>query len=142
MASLASFQLHPQLQADTHAVLTTALCEVRLMNDARFPWMILIPQRSEMRDVIDLSPSDQHLLWEDVAIASKVLRAIHLPQKLNVASLGNVVAQLHVHVIARFENDAAWPKPVWGQGIPVPYEAGSLAAQLQALRDTWRAITP
>jgi diadenosine tetraphosphate (Ap4A) HIT family hydrolase len=115
------FVLDPRLEADTSALGELGLCKVLLMDDARFPWIVLVPKRADLVEIIDLGSADLVRLIEEIATASGVLEAATSPNKLNVASLGNVVRQLHVHIIARFENDAAWPNPVWGKGEREPY---------------------
>lgn len=117
-----AFSLHPRLAADTLPIGELALCQVLLMNDARFPWIILVPRRPALREIIDLAPEDQATLLAEITAVSRVLQRLIEPQKLNVAAIGNVVAQLHVHVVARFEDDTAWPAPVWGHGVREPYD--------------------
>ncbi len=104
------------------------------MDDARFPWLVLVPRVAGIRELIDLDEGSRARLWGEVALASEALRALCSPHKLNVAALGNVVEQLHVHVIARFRDDAAWPRPVWGAGIAEPYTPARLAELLPKLR--------
>lgn len=116
-----AFELHPQLLADSVPVAVLELCDIRLMDAAAVPWLLMIPRRTDLREIIDLDESAQLTLWREIALVSKMLRNEFHPTKLNVAALGNVVPQLHVHVIARFSNDAAWPKPVWGNLPMVPY---------------------
>ncbi|MBN8530645.1 MAG: HIT family protein [Alphaproteobacteria bacterium] len=116
-----SFSLHPKLQKDTFGVTELPLCTVLLMNNSSFPWLILVPRVADKRELIDLSPDDRHRLLDEVSLACEALKTVYTPDKLNVAALGNQVQQLHVHVIARFTGDAAWPNPVWG--LPSkPYE--------------------
>ena len=115
-----TFALDPRLVADTLPAGHLPLCEVRLMNDARFPWLILVPRRAGLREIHDLSPADRALLMEEATAASAVLAA-HGAFKVNVGALGNIVAQLHVHVVGRQNGDAAWPGPVWGSGTRQPY---------------------
>lgn len=110
------FQLHPQLKADTLIVTDLALCRVLLMNNALFPWLVLVPKLDEAREILDLTQGQRHLLMDEIAHICETMQDIFKPQKLNVAALGNQVPQLHVHVIARFLADAAWPNPVWGKG--------------------------
>ena len=127
-----TFSLDPRLDADTLPVKQLGLCEVRLMNDARFPWLILVPRRAGLREVHELSRADRARLFEEIAEASRVLAA-RGAFKVNTGALGNIVAQLHVHVVARDPSDAAWPGPVWGAGTRVPYGPGAgeaLAAEL------------
>jgi diadenosine tetraphosphate (Ap4A) HIT family hydrolase len=131
---VAAFQLHPQLIADTHPVCDLNLCRVLLMNDKRFPWLILVPMREKMRDLVDLLPADLGTTMKEITRASRVLQIKYKPDKLNIASLGNITPQLHIHVIARFEKDIAWPKPVWCVGEAQKYdeaEAKKLAASLK-----------
>jgi|SRR5579863_6975455 len=130
----ADFALDPQLAADSHGVGDLVLSRVLLSDDARFPWLILVPRRAGMRDLIDLARAEQHLFLDEIERCAQALRRLHAPHKLNIAALGNVVAQLHVHVIARFEHDAAWPRPVWGVGERVAYAADALTLRLAQLR--------
>ncbi|MDJ1157672.1 HIT domain-containing protein [Chelatococcus sp. SYSU_G07232] len=117
------FALDSRLAADTMPIGDLGLSRLLLMNDARFPWVILVPRRPGMRDLIDLDEIDAATLLTEIRTVACALRDLVSPDKLNVAALGNMVPQLHVHVIARFTQDAAWPKPVWGIGGPEPYEA-------------------
>jgi len=116
-----NFQVDSRLETDSLPVADLKLCTLRLMNDKRFPWLLLIPRRPDKEEVLDLVEADQHMLWEEVRRAARVLVAVHAPDKMNIAALGNHVRQLHVHIIARFEDDAAWPSPVWGVGAAEPY---------------------
>lgn len=121
------FALHPTLARDTVEVARLPLSRALLMNDRRFPWLILVPERDSVRDLDELPPADRALLVEEIAQASGALRQLCRPDKLNVGALGNIVPQLHVHVVARFRTDAAWPGPVWGSGAAEPYEESELA---------------
>ena len=134
-----AFALDPRLVADTHAVGDLQLSRVLLMNDARFPWLVLVPRRAGMRELIDLPVDEQHVLLQEVGCCATALRNMDRPDKLNVAALGNIVAQLHVHVIARTLHDTAWPRPVWGVGEAVPYDASALQSRLSSLRAALRA---
>lgn len=134
---MASFELHPRLAADTVPVTKLDLCHVLLMQDSRYPWLILVPEQARLRDLHDLSNQDQITAMHEIDRASRVLQEIHQPDKINVAALGNMVPQLHIHVIARFTNDAAWPAPVWGIGEAVPYEPQGLEATLHRLREAF-----
>lgn len=116
------FTLHPRLEADTIVIGELGLSLVLLMNDARFPWLILVPRRADLREMSDLTVDDQATLMGEINAASRVLQRLIHPHKLNVAAIGNVVAQLHIHIVARFEDDAAWPAPVWGHGLREPYD--------------------
>ena len=134
MHDATDFGLDPRLAGDSHAVGDLGLSRVLLMDDARFPWLILVPRRVGMRDLIDLDGGDQKRLLAEIERCARVLRVLETPDKLNIAMLGNVVAQLHVHVIARRANDAAWPRPVWGFGEREPYTTDALPQRLAAMR--------
>lgn len=110
------FILDPRLRADTHTVAALSLCEVLLMDDARFPWLVLVPRRPGCAEVADLPEADQARLWREVATATTALRTVAPCDKINLGALGNIVRQLHLHVVARREGDDAWPGPVWGSG--------------------------
>ena len=128
------FTLDPRLAADTVAVTRLPLCDVRLMNDARFAWLVLVPRRLGMVEISDLNDTEQAALWHESLLAGAALRATCPCDKLNLGALGNIVRQLHVHVVARHHDDAAWPGPVWGHGTPAPYTAAALSARIGALQ--------
>ncbi len=127
------FELHPQLAADTVFIADWALCRVLLMKDARYPWIILVPRRINVSEIFDLTPDEQNGLAAETAYAARALKALTGAQKINTGALGNIVPQLHVHVVARKPGDHAWPGPVWGNGAPVPYEAEACAALIRQL---------
>ncbi len=122
---MTGFSLAPRLEADSIFLTDWPLCQLRLMDDARFPWLILVPRRTGLEEWIELSVPDQALLAAEITRAGRGLEQMFKPTKLNVGALGNIVRQMHVHVIARFETDAAWPGPVWGQGQRIPYAAAA-----------------
>lgn len=117
------FTLHPTLAADTIKIGDLSLCSVLLLNDQRYPWIVLVPKRTDIREIFELSDSDQSLFWSETNTVAKKLNAHYKADKMNVAALGNKVPQLHMHIIVRYINDAAWPAPVWGHGIAQPYTA-------------------
>jgi diadenosine tetraphosphate (Ap4A) HIT family hydrolase len=121
-----AFTLHPQLAAETVVVGDLTVSRVLLMNNARFPWILLVPRRDGIREIIDLADRDQAVLYAEISAASHVMRALYQPDKLNVAAIGNMVPQLHVHVIARYAEDEAWPKPTFGFAPAIPYEPAAL----------------
>lgn len=129
-----SFILDARLESDTRLVASLALCDVRLMDDARFPWLVLVPRHHGLVEIADLPADEQPLLWQELNRASAALRAVAPCDKLNLGALGNIVRQLHVHVVARREGDAAWPGPVWGSGKAEPYTEEALRERLEALR--------
>lgn len=131
------FMLDPRLAADSVPVTTLDLCEVRLMNDARFAWLLLVPRRAGLSEIHDLPEAEQDLLWREVRQAAQALRSSAPCDKLNLGALGNIVRQLHLHVVARMEGDAAWPGPVWGSGAAVPYAVDERDALVMALRRQW-----
>jgi diadenosine tetraphosphate (Ap4A) HIT family hydrolase len=129
-----SWSLHPQLAADTVPVGDLALSRVLLTNDANFPWLILVPRRGGLVELIDLDENAQVQLLGEVATTARVLKSTTECEKLNIAALGNQVPQLHVHVIARRHSDAAWPKPVWGVAPPAAYNPTIRDGLIGALR--------
>lgn len=129
------FKLHPQLEQDTLCVGELSLCKILLMDDRRFLWLILIPKRKNIKEIIELTQEEALLLMGEVCLVSNILKEFKNPDKLNVAALGNMVPQLHIHVIARFISDAAWPQSVWGIGSAEPYAAHSSQILLDQLRD-------
>jgi diadenosine tetraphosphate (Ap4A) HIT family hydrolase len=120
------FQLHPTLADDTIEITQWPLCRVLLMNDSRYPWLILVPARADMKEMHDLDAADRSLLMSEIDRASRVLSDLFSPNKINVGALGNIVQQLHIHIVARFETDDAWPGPVWGAHPPLPNEQAVL----------------
>ena len=128
------WSLHPQLARDTAPVGDLALARALAMNDANFPWVILVPRRAGIVEIIDLDETDRGLLMAEITQVSIALKDLTRCDKLNVAAIGNVVPQLHVHVVARRTGDAAWPKPVWGAVPPKPYAASELDTFIAGLR--------
>jgi len=128
------FALDPRLAADTFVVGETPLSQVLLMNDARYPWLILVPWRCDITEPFELSEADQAQLWRESMRLGGAMKAHFAANKLNIAALGNQVAQLHVHHIARFHADDAWPGPVWGVGSAVPYSEAARNALMNELR--------
>ena len=134
-----SFAIDPRLAADTHAIGALPFSELLLMDDARFPWVILVPRIAGARELIDLDEGDQRLLLGEIDRVARALESLLHPDKLNIAALGNVVPQLHVHIIARFAADEAWPSPVWGRGDRVVYGESERNVRIAQLRDALRA---
>ena len=133
-----AFALDPRLDADTYPLGRLALSRLLLMNDARYPWLILVPERADLAEIIDLSETEQILLMREITLASQVLRKLFDPDKLNIGALGNRVRQLHVHVLARFVSDAAWPGPVWGVGEAQAYPPHMAGVTLDRLIDAFK----
>lgn len=131
---MAKFSLHERLRADTIEVTQWPLSSVLLMNERHWPWLVLVPRRAEIREIHELSERDQHALTAEIVRASRSLTLLVHPHKINVAALGNVVPQLHVHVIARFMDDLAWPKPVWGAVPPEPYPEPELSRKVESFQ--------
>jgi len=130
---MGDFSLHPRLEADAAFVADWALTRVLLMNDARYPWLVLVPRRSGAVEIFDLDASDRMLLIEEIARASRGLKQASGAEKINIGALGNLVPQLHVHVVARRMGDPAWPGPVWGQGAAVAYDGAAMGALIRRL---------
>ncbi|MCF7501586.1 HIT domain-containing protein [Pseudoalteromonas sp. L1] len=122
------FSLAKELQRDCIELADWPLCKVLLMNDSQYPWFILVPREAGVKEIIDLSEQQQIMLLQESAKLSKLLQQVFSPDKLNVAALGNMVPQLHIHHIARFKSDAAWPAPVWGKLPAIPYSDKQISA--------------
>jgi diadenosine tetraphosphate (Ap4A) HIT family hydrolase len=129
-----SWNLHPQLERDTASIGDLPLSRVLVINDANYPWLLLVPRRPDIVELVDLDEVEQAQLMTEIARVARALRAVTNCDKLNIAALGNAVPQLHVHVIARFRSDPAWPKPVWGVVPPRPYDREELHSFGQPLR--------
>jgi diadenosine tetraphosphate (Ap4A) HIT family hydrolase len=134
------WSLHPQLAADTVPVGDLALSRVLLASDANYPWLILVPRMAGVTEITDLDPNEQVQLLGEMDAAARALKSITEFEKLNVAALGNVVAQLHVHVIGRRHADAAWPKPVWGVAPPSAYIPAVRDGLIEALRSRLKIV--
>jgi diadenosine tetraphosphate (Ap4A) HIT family hydrolase len=125
---------HPQLAQDSIPVGDMTLTRVLLANDANYPWLILVPRKAGLCELIDLEENEQVQLLAEIAATARVLKEITACDKLNIAALGNQVAQLHIHIIARRHSDAAWPKPVWGAAAPTAYDPGARESLIAAVR--------
>ncbi len=128
------YQLHRQLKQDTHIIGQYELCDVLLMNDARYPWVILVPRVANTRELHELSDEEQQRLMLESSFTAKAMVQLFSAYKMNVAALGNVVEQLHLHHVARFPTDATWPKPIWGVGNAEPYSEVAANVMLSQLR--------
>ncbi|MCI3944383.1 HIT family protein [Pseudomonas syringae] len=128
------FVLDPRLQQDTLLVGDFPLCRLLLSNDAHYPWFILVPRRADISEVFQLEPADQLQLWHETSALAKVLKDVFDADKINVAALGNMVSQLHMHVIVRKRDDIAWPAPVWGKHPAVAYTDEQFAAVRRRLK--------
>ncbi|MEJ8475145.1 HIT family protein [Roseibium algae] len=134
-----AFDINPRLEGDSYPVADLGLCAVRLMKDANYPWIMLIPRKNDMIELLDLEPLERIVLMEEISKVSAALKSVTDCEKLNVAALGNVVSQLHVHIIARFRDDPAWPDPVWGAISPSPYVDDKASHLISDLRDALNA---
>ncbi|MBX9457456.1 MAG: HIT family protein [Rhizobium sp.] len=132
-AGVAAFELNERLSGDSMFVVTLGLCQLRLMDDRRWPWLILVPQRPAIEELFELKPLDQALLTFETNLAAEALKKTTAATKINVGALGNIVRQLHVHVIARHEDDPNWPGPVWGFGSREPYGADEKTALIEKM---------
>jgi len=122
-----SFQLDTRLETDSVAIGQFGLCQLLLMNDSQYPWFVLVPRRADKTEIFQLSEQDQNQLWLESRLLSMAIMDIYLGDKLNVAAIGNIVSQLHLHHVVRFKDDPCWPKPIWGQLPMKAYSAGKIA---------------
>lgn len=116
-----AFQLHPQLQQDSIKIAQLSLSQLLLINDSQYPWFVLVPERINISEIYQLSAIDQLQLHNESILLSQTLADLYKADKMNIATIGNIVPQLHVHHIVRYKDDIAWPAPVWGKHGPVPY---------------------
>ena len=130
----AAFTLHHQLQKDTIDIGDLALCKVLVIKDANYPWLLLVPRRADVTEITDLDEVEQAQLMTEINRVARALKDVTKCDKLNIAALGNMVPQLHVHVIARRTSDAAWPRPVWGVVGAIPHDAQEVQSFISALR--------
>lgn len=128
------FQLHPQLQQDSFPVTYFDLCELRLINDSQYPWFILVPQRDNIREIYQLTPVEQQQLQHESCFLAEQLAALYHADKMNIAAIGNIVPQLHIHHIVRYTHDKAWPAPVWGKYAASAYTEAQRDEQLLRLQ--------
>jgi diadenosine tetraphosphate (Ap4A) HIT family hydrolase len=128
------FVLDSRLLQDTVPVGDFPLCRLLLSNDSQYPWFILVPRRADISEIFQLSDAEQTQLWSETTLLSKTLQQLFNADKMNVAALGNVVSQLHMHVIVRHKGDVAWPAPVWGKHPAVPYSADESAVIIARLK--------
>ena len=131
---MTAFTLHERLANDCAVVGDLPLCRVLLMDDCRFPWAILVPRRAGAVEIHDLPPADRAILIEEIAEAGRALKKVASAEKMNVGALGNVVPQLHVHIVGRSAMDDAWPRPVWGAVPPLAHDAAEVQHFISALR--------
>jgi diadenosine tetraphosphate (Ap4A) HIT family hydrolase len=134
------FTLDPRLQQDTIELGEFSLCKVLLMNDTRYPWVILVPKITGLTEVFELNYAQQLELMLESNFVAQALKELVGADKMNVASLGNVVSQLHIHHVARFLDDEAWPAPVWGKGLAVPYNKQEIEAVSQQLKSVFVSL--
>ncbi len=134
MTPMPPWSLHAQLERDTAMIGDLPLARILLMNDANYPWLILVPRRSGATEILDLSEAEQAQLMGEITLAARALKATVECDKLNIAAIGNVVPQLHVHVVARRRTDPAWPRPVWGAAAARAYKPAERQRLIEALR--------
>lgn len=132
-----TFEIDSQLKQTSYPLVSLGVCDLRLVDDQRWPWILIIPRVTHAVELIDLSPELRGDVWLEIDHVARVMRDQFSPHKLNIAAIGNQVRQLHVHCIARFPDDDAWPNPVWGVGDSVPYDSELLAARLNHLKDAF-----
>lgn len=136
---MSAFELDARLARDSELVTVLGLCQLRLLKDSRWPWLMLVPQRPDKTEIFELAPLDQAMLTFETNMIAEALKTATGARKINIGALGNVVSQLHVHVVARNEGDPNWPGPIWGFGTAVPYDDQAKQAFLKALN---KAISP
>ncbi|MDP1774876.1 MAG: HIT domain-containing protein [Methylobacter sp.] len=129
-----TFQLHPRLEQDCIAIGRFELCRLLMMNDSQYPWFILVPERTGLREIYQLSKADRQLLTEESSYLAENLAVLFKADKMNIAAIGNMVPQLHIHHIVRYQTDKAWPTPIWGKFDAVPYTEQQIAENLARIK--------
>ena len=131
---MSTFKLDPTLEKDTFKICDFEICTCRLMDDSRYPWLILVPMKNDCVELIDLNGESREKVWQEISFASEALQQIYQPHKLNIAALGNQIRQLHIHIIAREQTDFAWPNPIWGVGSTKKYAERQKSVALNTLK--------
>jgi len=132
-----TFEIDSQLKQTSYPLLSLSVCDLRLVDDQRWPWVLIIPRVAHAVELIDLTPDLRSEVWLEIDHVARVMRDQFSPHTLNIAALGNQVRQLHIHCIARFPDDDAWPNPVWGVGESVPYDSEALNTRLNSMKDAF-----
>lgn len=133
---MSAFQLDDRLARDSELVVSLDVCQLRLMRDSRWPWLVLVPEREGLTEMFDLPALDQSMLFVEMNMVAAALKRVTGAEKINVGALGNIVRQLHIHVVARSTGDENWPGPVWGFGKAVPYDEHAKAAFIRKILET------
>jgi diadenosine tetraphosphate (Ap4A) HIT family hydrolase len=132
-----SFKLHPQLEKDSYTLGEFNLCRVLLINDSNYPWLCLVPRRENISEMHELTEDDEMILLREIMHTSRIMKKVFNADKINIAALGNMVPQLHVHIIARYKDDVAWPSPVWGKEEMIEYTA----EQVKHIKEVLKSLT-
>ncbi|WP_432740487.1 HIT family protein [Methylobacter sp. G7] len=130
-----SFQLHPRLEQDCIVIGRFELCRLLMMNDSQYPWFILVPERAGLQEIYQLNKTERELLTEESSYLAETLANLYQADKMNIAAIGNLVPQLHIHHIVRYQTDKAWPAPVWGKFAAEPYTEQQIADTLARVKD-------
>jgi len=129
-----TFQLHPRLEQDCITIGRFDLCRLLMMNDSQYPWFILVPERADLQEIYQLNKAERELLTEESSYLAENMAALYKADKMNIAAIGNIVPQLHIHHIVRYQVDKAWPAPVWGKFDAVPYTERQIADNLTRIK--------
>jgi len=135
-----TFELHPRLAEDCITLGRFGLCRLLLMNDSHYPWFILVPENPDLTEIYQLSPDERTQLTEESSLLAEALADLYRADKMNIAAIGNLVPQLHIHHIVRYQNDAAWPAPVWGKFDRIPYTEERIAAISDQIHDRFKGF--
>lgn len=134
------FQISSQLLEGKHEVIKLPLCTVLVCDDRRYPWLVLVPRQAHAIEILDLNPEKQTRLWQEVSQACEIVKSLAMVEKLNVATLGNVCSQLHIHVTGRYRGDASWPGPCYGVGSAVPFVEAEVKERLADWRNRFEMV--
>jgi len=130
-----TFQLHPRLKQDCIAIGRFELCQLLMMDDSQYPWFILVPEKADIKEIYQLSKSERHTLTEESSYLAENLATLYKADKMNIAAIGNLVPQLHIHHIVRYQTDKAWPAPIWGKFAAVPYTQQQITDNIELIKE-------
>ncbi len=128
------FQLHPRLKQDCIIIGRFDLCQLLMMNDSQYPWFILVPEKADITEIYQLSKADQHTLTQESSYLAENLATLYKADKMNIAAIGNLVPQLHLHHVVRYQTDKAWPAPIWGKFAAVPYTSEQMTDNIDRVK--------
>ncbi len=136
------FELHPRLKQDCIAIGRFELCQLLMMNDSQYPWFILVPEKIGIKEVYQLGKAERNMLIEESSVLAENLALLYNADKMNIAAIGNLVPQLHIHHVVRYQTDIAWPAPIWGKFAAVPYSGQQITDNITRIKKQLKNLNP